>query len=54
MGFFVKSKYILLAFSFLLLSCREKNHFVVNVSQIYVLITIIIIIIIIVIIIIII
>ena len=45
--FFVKSKYILLAFSFLLLSCREKNHFVVNGSQIYVLIIIIIIIIII-------
>ena len=34
--FYVNTKYILLAFLFLLLSCREKNHFVINGSQIYV------------------
>ena len=45
--FYVNSKYTLLAFSFLLLSCRDKNHFVINGSQIYVLIIIIIVIIII-------
>ena len=34
------SKYILSALSFLLLSCREKNDFVINGSPIYVLIVI--------------
>ena len=34
------SKYILSALSFLLLSCREKNDFVINGSPIYVLIII--------------
>ena len=38
--FYVKSKYKLLVFSYLLLSCRKKNHFVINGFQIYVLITI--------------
>ena len=41
--FYVNSKYVLLAFSLLLLSCREKNHFVISGSQIYILIIIIII-----------
>ena len=36
-AFYVNSKYILLAFLFLLLDCREKNHFVIKESQIYVL-----------------
>ena len=38
--FYVKSKYKLLVFSYLLLSCRKKNHFVINGFQIYVLIII--------------
>ena len=42
--FYVNGKYILLAFSFLLLSCGKKNHFVVNGSQTYTLILLIIII----------
>ena len=45
--FYLNSKYILLEFSFLLLSYREKNHFVISGSQIYVSIKIIIIVIII-------
>ena len=36
-AFYVNSKYILLAFLFFLLDCREKNHFVIKESQIYVL-----------------
>ena len=40
--FYVYSKNTLLAFSFLLLSCREKDYFVMNGFQIYVLIMIII------------
>ena len=42
--FYVKSKYKLLVFSYLLLSCRKKNHFVINGFEIYVLIIIMIII----------
>ena len=38
--FYVKSKYKLLVFSYLLLSCRKKNHFVINGFQIYVMIII--------------
>ena len=42
--FYVKSKYKLLVFSYLLLSCRKKNHFVINGFEINVLIIIMIII----------